>query len=175
MSTCATYVYQQLNQYRTWLPPIFIPLPFRIEIYHKRAGLELFFLVTALLWNWSTVGVSDSPVRPRVQLSLGSNLQADSIKEGDDVYFDCRSSALPAVTRLEWYQNVGRSFNYFESNCKYYPTFGPFVSVCVCVCVCVCGGARKMLRFFLTPWAYSRRYEGTVVENLFRFLSHSFR
>ena len=56
------------------------------------------------------------------------------------------------------------------------PNFRTFCEcVCVCVCVCVCGGARKMLRFFLTPWAYSRRYEGTVVENLFRFLSHSFR
>ena len=47
--------------------------------------------------------------RPRVQLSLGSSLQAANIKEGDDVYFDCRSSALPPVTRLEWFHNVSSS------------------------------------------------------------------
>ena len=44
--------------------------------------------------------------RPTVLLSLGSNLQADKIKEGDDVYFDCRASASPPVTRLEWFHNV---------------------------------------------------------------------
>lgn len=47
-----------------------------------------------------------SPARPEVSLSLGSNLLAGSIKEGDDVYFDCRASALPPVTRLEWFHNV---------------------------------------------------------------------
>lgn len=46
--------------------------------------------------------------RPNVLLSLGSNLQADNIKEGDDVYFDCRASASPAVTRLEWFHNVSK-------------------------------------------------------------------
>ena len=46
------------------------------------------------------------PARPDVQLSLGSNLLATNIKEGDDVYFDCRASALPPVTRLEWFHNV---------------------------------------------------------------------
>ncbi|XP_046451494.1 nephrin-like isoform X1 [Daphnia pulex] len=43
--------------------------------------------------------------RPDVQLTLGSNLMAANIKEGDDVYFDCRASALPPVTRLEWFHN----------------------------------------------------------------------
>lgn len=43
--------------------------------------------------------------RPDVQLALGSNLMAANIKEGDDVYFDCRASALPPVTRLEWFHN----------------------------------------------------------------------
>ena len=46
--------------------------------------------------------------RPNVLLSLGSNLQADNIKEGDDVYFDCRASASPTVTRLEWFHNVSK-------------------------------------------------------------------
>lgn len=33
---------------------------------------------------------------------------AGNIKEGDDVYFDCRASALPPVTRLEWFHNVSQ-------------------------------------------------------------------
>ena len=49
--------------------------------------------------------------RPDVQLSLGSNLLASNIKEGDDVYFDCRASALPPVTRLEWFHNVSYSLD----------------------------------------------------------------
>lgn len=47
--------------------------------------------------------------RPNVLLTLGSNLQADNIKEGDDVYFDCRASASPTVTRLEWFHNVSKT------------------------------------------------------------------
>lgn len=39
---------------------------------------------------------------------------AANIKEGDDVYFDCRASALPPVTRLEWFHNVSRTI--FQSH-----------------------------------------------------------
>jgi hypothetical protein len=57
---------------------------------------------------------SSHPARPDVQLTLGSNLMAANIKEGDDVYFDCRASALPPVTRLEWFHNVSRTI--FQSH-----------------------------------------------------------
>ena len=53
--------------------------------------------------------------RPIVQLSLGSSLLANNIKEGNDVYFDCRASAAPAVTRIEWFHNVSLYWNLINS------------------------------------------------------------
>ena len=58
--------------------------------------------------------------RPDVQLSLGSNLLASNIKEGDDVYFDCRASALPPVTRLEWFHNVSYSLDRWRLSSRAY-------------------------------------------------------
>ena len=39
-------------------------------------------------------------------LRLGSTLNAESIKEGDDVYFECSIQANPDVTRLVWKYEV---------------------------------------------------------------------
>ncbi|XP_066989859.1 nephrin-like [Macrobrachium rosenbergii] len=43
---------------------------------------------------------------PKVTLSLGPHLQADDIKEGDDVYFECDIRANPSFNRVEWFHNV---------------------------------------------------------------------
>ena len=43
---------------------------------------------------------------PSLSLRLGPNLIMERIKEGDDVYFDCRIDANPPIKRLEWYLGV---------------------------------------------------------------------
>lgn len=47
--------------------------------------------------------VSDPPL---VVLSLGSTLNPDDIKEGDDVYFECNIKANPKEHRITWYHDV---------------------------------------------------------------------
>ena len=44
-----------------------------------------------------------------MKLQFGTILKADSIKEGDDIYFECIVEARPPATSIEWYLNV-RSF-----------------------------------------------------------------
>ena len=43
---------------------------------------------------------------PSSTLTLGSNLNASNIKEGDDVYFDCKVHASPAPYKVTWKHNV---------------------------------------------------------------------
>lgn len=43
---------------------------------------------------------------PRVSLKLGKTLNADNIKEGDDVYFECSVKAKPKAYKIEWKFNV---------------------------------------------------------------------
>lgn len=47
--------------------------------------------------------VTDPPI---VVLCLGSTLNADDIKEGDDVYFECHVKANPHWRKLTWLHNV---------------------------------------------------------------------
>ena len=47
---------------------------------------------------------------PRVKLGLGSTLDPDSIKEGDDVYFECSIDAKPSVYKIVWKFNVSWLF-----------------------------------------------------------------
>ncbi|XP_077301047.1 B-cell receptor CD22-like [Arctopsyche grandis] len=42
---------------------------------------------------------------PLVVLSLGSTLNPDDIKEGDDVYFECNIKANPKEHRITWYHD----------------------------------------------------------------------
>ncbi|KAL1502267.1 hypothetical protein ABEB36_007433 [Hypothenemus hampei] len=42
---------------------------------------------------------------PIVDLTLGSTLNANDIKEGDDVYFECKVRANPPMKRLTWLHN----------------------------------------------------------------------
>jgi hypothetical protein len=46
---------------------------------------------------------SDPPV---VSLTLGSKLDASDIKEGDDVYFECKIKSHPKVQKVTWKKDV---------------------------------------------------------------------
>ncbi|XP_063231784.1 protein turtle homolog A-like [Bacillus rossius redtenbacheri] len=48
---------------------------------------------------------------PVVTLKMGSSLNPDDIKEGDDVYFECNIRANPKPYRLAWYHN-GREMHH---------------------------------------------------------------
>ncbi|XP_045517545.1 nephrin-like [Pieris brassicae] len=43
--------------------------------------------------------------RPVVTMSLGSTLNPNDIKEGDDVYFECNIKSNPKEHRISWYHN----------------------------------------------------------------------
>ncbi|XP_014294397.1 nephrin isoform X2 [Halyomorpha halys] len=42
---------------------------------------------------------------PETKISLGTSLKADEIREGNDVYFDCKVKAVPPVYKIEWRHN----------------------------------------------------------------------
>lgn len=48
------------------------------------------------------------PDQPQVTLQLGSTLNPDDIKEGDDVYFECHIKANPKENRITWSHNVSK-------------------------------------------------------------------
>jgi len=56
----------------------------------------------ALVHQWFCL-LPDAPV---LSLQLGSSLNPNSIKEGDDVYFECHIKANPSIHKLSWYHNV---------------------------------------------------------------------
>lgn len=43
---------------------------------------------------------------PLVSLNFGNSLNPTNIKEGDDVYFECKVRSNPALHRITWYHNV---------------------------------------------------------------------
>ena len=46
---------------------------------------------------------SDLPI---VSLQFGTILKPDSIKEGDDIYFECIVEARPTASHIDWFINV---------------------------------------------------------------------
>ncbi|XP_049877561.1 hemicentin-1-like [Pectinophora gossypiella] len=48
---------------------------------------------------------------PVVDLKMGSNLNPDEIKEGDDVYFECTVKANPKTHRLVWFHDNSEIFH----------------------------------------------------------------
>lgn len=54
---------------------------------------------------------SDPPI---VVLRLGSTLNADDIKEGDDVYFECHVRANPHWRKLTWLHNVSTLLSFLD-------------------------------------------------------------
>lgn len=72
-------------------------------IYNTTDLSEKPFLLLCHRRRWQWLIVSDPPI---VSLRLGSTLNADDIKEGDDVYFECHVRANPHWRRLTWLQDV---------------------------------------------------------------------
>lgn len=50
---------------------------------------------------------------PMVTLRMGSSLNPDDIKEGDDVYFECNIRANPKAYRLAWFHNVSTNKSFY--------------------------------------------------------------
>lgn len=50
--------------------------------------------------------ISSPADTPIVTLKMGSSLNPDDIKEGDDIYFDCHIQSNPKPYKLAWYHNV---------------------------------------------------------------------
>ena len=45
---------------------------------------------------------------PEVGIALGSNINGDDVKEGDDLYIECHIRANPSFHKLQWTHNVSR-------------------------------------------------------------------
>lgn len=50
-------------------------------------------------------------VTPKVELMMGSHLNASDLREGHDAFLECRVKANPPPHRLEWFRNVSISMN----------------------------------------------------------------
>ncbi|KAG8223113.1 hypothetical protein J437_LFUL014244 [Ladona fulva] len=48
---------------------------------------------------------------PQVTLKLGTSLNPNDIKEGDDVYFECQVRANPKEHKILWKHEVGPTFS----------------------------------------------------------------
>ena len=44
--------------------------------------------------------------KPKVRLAFGSQLEASNIKEGNDVYFECKVKSHPRYYKITWKRNV---------------------------------------------------------------------
>ena len=44
--------------------------------------------------------------KPKIAIKLGRSINAHQIKQGDDVYFECKVMAFPRVRKVNWLKNV---------------------------------------------------------------------
>lgn len=77
------------------LPLALLPLAIRND---QHTRLNDFFHLTFIVLMFADP--------PQVTLSLGSTLNPDDIKEGDDVYFECHIKANPKEQRITWSRDV---------------------------------------------------------------------
>ena len=64
--------------------------------------------ITNYLLNLFKYFLSLSPSDvPRVELLTGLGLSPDSVKEGSDMFFECRVEANPHVYKVTWLHEVG--------------------------------------------------------------------
>ena len=56
--------------------------------------------------NESTAVNSIDQDPPEVGIALGSNINGDDVKEGDDLYIECHIRANPSFHKLQWTHNV---------------------------------------------------------------------
>lgn len=74
------------------------------EIIKKNKMLDKKNLIKKLFFSLDT---------PVVKLKMGSSLNPDDIKEGDDVYFECHILSNPKPYKMAWYHEVSTGFNVF--------------------------------------------------------------
>lgn len=64
-------------------------------------------------------------------LQLGSTLAMDDIKEGDDIYFECKIQSNPSWRRLTWLHNVSTPVPGWR--CRTLDAFQCFRKYCPCL------------------------------------------
>ena len=78
---------------------------------------------------------------PKVQLTLGKNIDPLSIAEGNDVYLDCSIKANPRAYKVEWMHNVSLNLNFNNSK-------GPFHKPILACSIGVLGPGVKGVQIF---------------------------
>ena len=73
------------------------------RVYHTLLSYILILYIIISRFILTLVMYTDLP---RVSLELGKTLNANNIKEGDDVYFECSVKAKPKAYKIEWKFNV---------------------------------------------------------------------
>ena len=68
--------------------------------------MTIYYYTTFSRENISVFYFADVPI---VSLQFGTILKPHSIKEGDDIYFECIVKARPLATSIQWFQNVSLS------------------------------------------------------------------
>lgn len=95
------------------MPPLFVQHPRNhlyvfayIDMLHTR--IVLFILLPFLSHHklYYLPWIFHFADQPQVSLQLGSTLNPDDIKEGDDVYFECHIKANPKENRITWWHDV---------------------------------------------------------------------
>ena len=74
--------------------------------YPEHCDVKNVFLIRVVMSRrrgWMLFLIADVPI---VSLELGSNLNASSIREGIDVYFECNIKSNPWVYKVSWRHNV---------------------------------------------------------------------
>lgn len=51
---------------------------------------------------------------PLVSLHFGNSLNPTNIKEGDDVYFECKVRSNPVQHKILWFHDVSTHFAFFQ-------------------------------------------------------------
>lgn len=79
--------------------------------------------------------------QPQVTLQLGSTLNPDDIKEGDDVYFECQIKANPKEHRITWWHDVSTSLAILLFSTHLYAHSSPstFRANLYTYLLCMCG------------------------------------
>ena len=74
--------------------------------FHVGFEIELPLVITEE-WRIFTIYFFIISDKPKVGISFGRNINSRQIKEGDDVYFECRILAYPQANKVIWTKNVG--------------------------------------------------------------------
>ena len=74
---------------------------------------------------------------PQVTLQLGNKLNPDTIKENDDVYFECNIRANPKKYKITWLHNVSIFAKYFMLECNIRVCIYIYTHIYIYICLLV--------------------------------------